>query len=730
MITNENAPDAGRHEASSFDAFCRANNIQDQAISQADSIPDALGKKHHTFQTFGDADKNNSLVRIMHGTLEDCRLELEELNHQGAGIFVTVNETDSQGRAAGNVVRVRALVADFDTQDSSRTFVNLPLVPSIVIESSPGKHHAYWIIEDTLPLDEFNPCQKALATLLGSDPKICDLPRVMRVPGFLHQKGQPFMVREVFNSGKRYTAKALKDWIGVGNLVRTPNKSVPAVTIPCVQDDFYAVIKFDDLLLKLQSAVEGNRNDTLNKVAYRAYGFVKAGRLDEDQVTSKLEDAASRIGLEPSEITGTLRSAWKAASGVNDLPSLPEFKDQPVTEEEPVSSLEYPPGLVGEIAEYIFQSSRMPIKAFAIAGALIVVSYLNSNKAYVGGSDTALNLFICLVGDTGRGKEDPRKAIKRLIDSVRNVSRGESIHESLASGAALLRSLEEKPSTLILIDEFGIYLQIALSDRGTTHQKDLIKDLMTLYGLGRSFFAGKAYADKKQNIGQIDNPYINLIGTTTPLELLDGITPRMIDNGLLNRIIFVQADKENPINRKPDTQISEALKQEMAAIRAIDTSVIDYEDGAHDLLTQFAEQLNEKDQFANLWSRAEEQTIRIAGLLAIGDGGVIKREHITWAWSYVNGSIKAFAQKLDKDLAENPFQKQAAKALDFIKNAINYSHDRQFGKYCRRGLMPRGKLTKLLKAKSKEVDEVIIYLVETRQISHCDDGGTKCFSVL
>lgn len=44
--------------------------------------------------------------------------------------------------------------------------------------------------------------------------------------------------------------------------------------------------------------------------------------------------------------------------------------------------------------------------------------------------------------------------------------------------------------------------------------------------------------------------------------------------------------------------------------------------------------------------------------------------------------------------------------------------------------MPRGKLTKLLKAKSKEVDEVIIYLIDTRQIRYCEDGGTKCFSVL
>jgi hypothetical protein len=45
-------------------------------------------------------------------------------------------------------------------------------------------------------LDQFKDVQKRLLTLVGGDPNVCDLPRVMRLPGFPHQKqpGQQFMV--------------------------------------------------------------------------------------------------------------------------------------------------------------------------------------------------------------------------------------------------------------------------------------------------------------------------------------------------------------------------------------------------------------------------------------------------------------------------------------------------------------------------------------------------------
>lgn len=42
---------------------------------------------------------------------------------------------------------------------------------------------------------KFRPLQHALANKFGGDPSVCDLPRVMRLPGFIHQKRAPFLSR-------------------------------------------------------------------------------------------------------------------------------------------------------------------------------------------------------------------------------------------------------------------------------------------------------------------------------------------------------------------------------------------------------------------------------------------------------------------------------------------------------------------------------------------------------
>src|SRR3546814_2261987 len=69
-----------------------------------------------------------------------------------------------------------------------------PIPPAIVCESSPGKHHAYWPVAD-MPLGDFKRAQQSLAALYGGDPAVCDLPRIMRLPGYTHAKGEPFASR-------------------------------------------------------------------------------------------------------------------------------------------------------------------------------------------------------------------------------------------------------------------------------------------------------------------------------------------------------------------------------------------------------------------------------------------------------------------------------------------------------------------------------------------------------
>lgn len=69
-----------------------------------------------TFQTFDDnADrKNTDLTRTYNGTLSEHWDTLTRASQNGAGVFVTVNETDGQGRKTANITRVRAVFVDTD----------------------------------------------------------------------------------------------------------------------------------------------------------------------------------------------------------------------------------------------------------------------------------------------------------------------------------------------------------------------------------------------------------------------------------------------------------------------------------------------------------------------------------------------------------------------------------------------------------------------------------------
>jgi RecA-family ATPase len=70
-----------------------------------------------TFQTFDDNKdrKEGRLARIFHGTLDQHFSTLVNLNHHyGAGVFVTVNATNSPGRTIDCITEVRAYFADLD----------------------------------------------------------------------------------------------------------------------------------------------------------------------------------------------------------------------------------------------------------------------------------------------------------------------------------------------------------------------------------------------------------------------------------------------------------------------------------------------------------------------------------------------------------------------------------------------------------------------------------------
>jgi hypothetical protein len=177
-----------------------------------------------TFQTFDDSKANGKpgregLNRVFNGTLSELEPPLRELNNEGAGIFITVNETNLKGRKISDIINVRAMIADFDSDDAmalaDAAAEKLP--PSIVVESSPGKRHLYWLLEaGEVPADKYKPLAKALIAAVGSDPSANDLARVLRVPGFMHKKGEPVMVKLLSaNPERRYTKAQIVEAFGL-----------------------------------------------------------------------------------------------------------------------------------------------------------------------------------------------------------------------------------------------------------------------------------------------------------------------------------------------------------------------------------------------------------------------------------------------------------------------------------------------------------------------------------
>jgi RepB DNA-primase from phage plasmid len=170
-------------------------------ISEVDAAAEFLrhlgATKYPTFQTFGEGQREGDkrLARILDGTLAEHADELCELNRRGAGVFVSVNLTDGKGRKRSNITQVRAVTLDLDgaSLDPVRECASRP---HLIVESSPGRFHAYWIVKD-FPLEKYEDVQRAIARRFDGDPAVALLTACARLPGFFHNKAERFQTRVI-----------------------------------------------------------------------------------------------------------------------------------------------------------------------------------------------------------------------------------------------------------------------------------------------------------------------------------------------------------------------------------------------------------------------------------------------------------------------------------------------------------------------------------------------------
>ena len=239
--------------------------------------------KSETFQTFTDPEpkpKPDPLATYRHGSLQRLTPWLAQMQDKGAGVFVMVNRGDGKGRSAANVTGCRALFVDLDGSPIEPVLA-APIPPRITVESSPGRYHAYWPVVD-FPLDQFTAAQKVLIALYSADKKIHDKPRVLRLPGFIHQKYEPFQSRLLTCHDAPLTWREMADAFGLAQRWTLPD------TIP-----------------------EGERNTVIYSLARSAAG---KGVPEAEQARKALKVNTTRCAppLPESEVLATVASAYKA----------------------------------------------------------------------------------------------------------------------------------------------------------------------------------------------------------------------------------------------------------------------------------------------------------------------------------------------------------------------------------------------------------------------------------
>ena len=111
--------------------------------------------------------------------------KLVDLQARGCGVFTSVNGSTTGGRGKNDIDIFRAVFMDSDGAPFPERWV---VQPHAIVKRDDTHFHAYWFLDGDCSAMEWMVAQKQIALHYDSDESMVNPDRVMRVPGFLHQK--------------------------------------------------------------------------------------------------------------------------------------------------------------------------------------------------------------------------------------------------------------------------------------------------------------------------------------------------------------------------------------------------------------------------------------------------------------------------------------------------------------------------------------------------------------
>lgn len=327
-----------------------------------------------------------------------------------------------------------------------------------------------------------------------------------------------------------------------------------------------------------------------------------------------------------------------------------------------------PPGLLGEIAQFIFDSSVRQVHEVALAAAIGLMAGICGRAYNV--SNTGLNQYILLLAKTGVGKEGMSRGIDRIMNEVEKLVPAAATFigpSAIASGQALIRQMGKTPCCVAIVGEFGLYLQSICAYNANSSQIMLRKNLLELYmksGEGQ-VLRSTIYSTADKDIPIVASPAFSLLGESTPSTFYGGLDEGMIQQGLLPRFLTIQYDKKVPyINENtlkiPSPQLIQKIADLITNVLTCQQSnrviAVNMEEEAVKYSRDFShlttDNINQAEMpvLEELWNRAHLKTLKLAALIAVGwnpFSPVIDLSMMKWSKAIVERDIASVVKQFE-----------------------------------------------------------------------------------
>lgn len=298
----------------------------------------------------------------------------------------------------------------------------------------------------------------------------------------------------------------------------------------------------------------------------------------------------------------------------------------------------FPDGLVGEIAQYIYDSSPRPVGVISLAAAIGLMAGICGSAFNV--SNTGLNMYIAVLAETGVGKEALQSGISRLMDSVSATVPAAKMFigaGEFASSQGLMTYMQKTSKNFVsVVGECGMWLRTLSQPNAQERHSSLRRLLLDLYGKSgqRSMVHPVAYADSAKNSTPVRQPAISLLGESTQKKFFESIDEDLIAEGFVPRWMILEYEGlRMPLNRQagqvfPSSLLMDSLTNlctySIQMIESLQSYHMPFTEGATKLEMHFDTfcdlQINStsEDALRNLWSRAHMKALKLSAIIAVG----------------------------------------------------------------------------------------------------------------